>query len=324
MTKFNVQNTTVVVLILLICAIFASAQEENQPSLDTILKNADEKTENYREEFKNLLAQETKTFEIFDKNGNLKKSSVVESNFIIFQSAKDQKVASEYRDVYKVDGKAVGDNQMRANELLTQLAKSDSVEQELKKIQKESLRYDKNLEVTGLTLYQSPILEEYERPYFNFKLAGRENFNNAEVYIVEYQQTKPSPYIIINNESIAEKTLKDSLSLSFNLDLPKSVSRSDVLLRGKLWIDAKTFQLWREERELTAQSESPLVILKTDFEYQPSEFGILVPKQFSLVQYRVKKGEKGSSLAAVKDTQIGFAYSKFKKAGSEVQIIEEN
>ncbi len=324
MIKFNKQNTIIAALILLVCAVFTSAQDENQPSLETILKNADEKTENYREEFKNLLAQETKTFEIFDKNGNLKKSSVVESNFIIFQSAKNQKVASEYRDVYKVDSKVISDNQTRANELLTQLTKSDSVEQELKKIQKESLRYDKNLEVTGLTLYQSPILEQYERPYFNFKLAGREKFNNAEVFIVEYQQTKPSPYIIINDESIAEKTLEDSLSLSFNLDLPKSVGRSDVLLRGKLWIDAKTFQLWREERELTAQSESPLVILKTDFEYQPSEFGILVPKNITLLQYRFKKGEKGSPFAAVKDTQINFVYSKFRKAESEVQIIEEN
>ena len=324
MIKFNLQNTIAAIVILLVCTVFVAAQDENQPSLDTILVNADEKTDNYREEFKNLLAQETKTFEIFDKNGSLKKSSVVESNFIIFQSAKDQRVASEYRDVYKVDNKAIGDSQMRANELLTQLAKSDSVEQELKKIQKESLRYDKNLEVNGLTLYQSPILEEYNRPYFNFKLAGSENFNNAEVYIIEYQQTKPSPYIIINNESGGEKPLKDKLSLSFNLDLPKSVNNSEVLLRGKLWIDTKTLQLWREERELTAKTENPLVILKTDFEYQPSEFEILVPKQISLVQYRIKKSEKGSPLSVVKDTQITFSYSKFRKAASDVQIIEEN
>ncbi|MGI8640441.1 MAG: hypothetical protein ACR2MG_10925 [Pyrinomonadaceae bacterium] len=320
MPKSILQNIICASVFLLICAVIVSAQEENQPSLDTILKNADKKTQNYREEFKNLLAQETKTFEIYDKKGNLKKRSVVESNFIIFQSAKDQNVTSEYRDVYKVDGETVKDNQTRANDLLGQLTKSNSVEQELKKIQKESLRYDKNLEINGLTLLQSPILEDYARPFFNFKLAGRDNFNNSEVYIVEYQQTKPSPYILINEPKSASK----NLSLSFDLDSPKSLNKSNIFLRGKLWIDARTFQIWREERELTAQTENPIVILKTEFGYQPSDYGILVPKQISLVQYGIKKSGKDNQFSAVKNTQVDFVYSKFRKANSDVKIIDEN
>lgn len=302
----------------MICAVFVSAQEENQPNLNAILKNAESRTQNYREEFKNLLADEKKTFEIYDKNGNLKKSSVVESTFVIFQSAKDQNTITEYRDVYKVDGKAVGDNQRRTNDLLNQLAMSSSVEQELKKIQNESLRYDKSLIISGLTLLQSPILEDYARPFFDFKLAGRDVINDAEVYVVEYRQTKPSPYVLINEK----KSSENKLSLGFNLGLPKSLDKSNVFLRGKLWIDAKTFQIWREDRELTAQTENPIVILKTDFEYQPSEFGILVPKQISLVQYEIKKKDK--RIYAVKDTQVDFAYSNFKKANSDVKIIEDN
>ena len=303
---------------LLICSLFVSAQTENQPNLEAILKNAAEKTQNYREEFKNLLAAETKTFQIYDKSGNVRKSAVVESNFIIFHSAKDESVTTEYRDVYKVDGKTVNDNQTRANDLLTQLAKSDSVEQELKKIQKESLRYDKSLIINGLTLFQSPILEDYARPFFDFKLAGRDVVNDSEVYVVEYQQTKPSPYVLINEEKSAEKRL----SLGFNLDLPKSLNKSNVFLRGKLLVDAKTFQIWREDRELTAQTADPIIILKTDFEYQPSEFGILVPKKISFVHYDVKK--KDGQISAVKDAQVDFTYSKFRKANSDVQIIEEN
>ena len=282
------------------------------------------KTQNYREEFKNLLATETKTFEIYNKDGDLKKSSTVESNFIIFQSAKDQSVSSEYRDVYKVDDKNIGDNQTRANDLLNQLAKSSSVEQELKKIQKESLRYDKNLEINGLTLLQSPILEDYARPFFDFKLAGRDVINGSEVYVVEYQQTKPSPYVLINKKGSEVEKNEHSLVLNYNLGLPKSLNSSNVFLRGKLWIDAKTFQLWREERELTAQTANPTVILKSDFEYQPSEFGILVPKKISLVQYDIRKKGKDSQISAVKDTQVDFSYSKFRKANSDVQIIEDN
>ncbi len=320
MPKFILRNVIFIILFLLIGAVFVSAQEESQPSLDTILKNAAGKTQDYREEFKNLLADETKTFEIYDKNGDLKKSSVVESNFIVFQSAKDQSVASEYRDVHKVDGEIVGDNQTRANDLLSQLAKSNSVEDELKKIQKESLRYDKNLEISGLTLFQSPILEDYARPYFDFKLDGRENIDNSEVYVIEYQQTKTSPYVLINDPKASSKRL----SLSFDFNLPKSLDKSNVFLRGKLWIDTKTFQIRREDRELVTQPQNPLVILKTDFEYQPSEYGILVPKKITLVQNIIKKTSKGNQLSAVKNTQVDFAYSKFRKANSDVQIIEDN
>lgn len=312
------QNIMFAVVFLLICAVFVPAQEENQPNLEKILKNAAEKTQNYREELKNFLAEETKTFEIYDKKGGLKKSSVVESNFIIFQSAKDPNVVNEYRDVYKVDGKAVSDNQARTNELLNQLARSNSAELELKKIQNESLRYDRSLTIYGLTLLQSPVLEDYIRPYFDFKLAGRDVVNNSEVYIVEYRQIKPSPYILINEQKSAD----NKLSLSFGFKLPKSLNNSNVFLHGKLWIDAKTFQLWREERELITRTANPVVILKTDFEYQPSEFGILVPKHISLVQYDIRK--KDNQIYAVKDTEVDFAYSKFKKANSDVKIIEDN
>ena len=324
MIKFILRHIIFTCIFIVVCAAFVAAQEETQPNLETILKNADEKTQNYREEFKNLLATETKTFEIYNKDGDLKKSSTVESNFIIFQSAKDQSVSSEYRDVYKVDDKNIGDNQTRANDLLNQLAKSSSVEQELKKIQKESLRYDKNLEINGLTLLQSPILEDYARPFFDFKLAGRDIVNGSEVYVVEYQQTKPSPYVLINKKGSEVEKNEHSLILNYNLGLPKSLNSSNVFLRGKLWIDAKTFQLWREERELTAQTANPTVILKSDFEYQPSEFGILVPKKISLVQYDIRKKGKDSQISAVKDTQVDFSYSKFRKANSDVQIIEDN
>ncbi len=320
MTKFISQRITFALVFILTFIFCVSAQDKIQPDLKTILKNAEEKTQNYREEFKNLLADETKTFEIYDNKGNLKKSSVVESHFIIFQSAKDQNVTTEYRDVYKVDGENVGNSQTRANDLLNELAKSNSVETELKKIQKESLRYDKNLEIYGLTLLQSPVLEDYARPYFDFSLAGRDVIDDSEVYIVEYRQNKSSPYVLINENASAD----GKLALEFDLDLPKSLNKSNVFLHGKLWIDAKTFQIRREERELTAQTANPVIILKSNFEYQASDYDILVPKEISLINYKVRKNSKSKQFSAVKDTKVDFSYSKFKKANSDVQIIEDN
>ena len=65
--------------------------------LPVILDRAEEQTANYQEEFKNLLGQETKTFESFDKKGKSKKQVAVESNFIVYQSPKDAAQVAEIR-----------------------------------------------------------------------------------------------------------------------------------------------------------------------------------------------------------------------------------
>ena len=41
------------------------------PNLETILTEAQKQSEAYRESFRNLLAEETKTFEEFGKNGDV-------------------------------------------------------------------------------------------------------------------------------------------------------------------------------------------------------------------------------------------------------------
>jgi hypothetical protein len=306
----------------LLAAAFAFGQTVNQTiDLNTILLNANEQTNKYRDEFKNLLSEEVKTFETFDKSGDMKKRTVVESNFIIYQSAKDEKVSSEYRNVFKVDGKQVGDNEKRTAELFEKIAKAESIQDELKRIQKESSRYDKTLEVDGVTLFQTPILAEYSKPYFDFKLQGQETVDGADAFVVEYSQTKPSPYVLIDEAS----SDRNKLTLGFNLDLPDQLNKSNIRLRGKLWIDATTFQIRREERELyaqTANSAQPIVLLKSDFEYQPSDFGILVPKRIAFAYYEVKSKDKGREINAKLDTKATFEYAKFTKSDVEVKSNE--
>ena len=308
---------------ILICAFtnFAFGQT-NSPLADvaTIVQKAEAQTEVYVEEFKNLLATETKTFEQFDKNGAVKKQSVIEANFIVYQSLRDKNIISEFRNIIKVDGKSVDDKERTPDEFFAQIQKTGSIEKELQKIQKESSRYDKNLEIQGLTLLQAPVLSDNIRPYFDFQLVSTETIQGNEVFVVSYRQTKKSPYISVN-----EKDSKTSeLSLNFKLDVPDALKKSGVFLRGKLWIDAKTFQLWREERELTAQTANPLVILRTDFEYQPSDYGILVPKQISLVQFNVKKGSQKNQFTTIKNTKVNFDYSRFTKTNVEVKILDDD
>ncbi|MGI8786403.1 MAG: hypothetical protein ACR2HG_01395 [Pyrinomonadaceae bacterium] len=296
-----------------------SPQMSSTPaSLEIILNEAGKQSLNYREAFKNLLAVETKTFEKYDKNGDLKNKTVVVSNFFVYQSSKDEKTSSELRNVVKVDDELVPDSQARADKFLGELQKTTTVEKELEKVQDEGSRYDKTLKITGLTLYEAIALSENLRSVFDFKLLGTENYQGNEVYVVSYQQTKKSPFITIN-----QKESKDAgLKANFDVSLPGSLKKTDIFLRGKLWIDAKTFQLWREERELAVQTATPIVALETVFEFTPSDFEILVPKQISLLENVIKKS-KDKQFEAIKDTKVTFDYSKFRKSETDVQILDD-
>ena len=307
-------------LVLLCVGLFTAQTAEVTVNLTEILQNANLQTQKYEAEFKNLLAAETKTFETFDREGNVKKRTVIESNFIVLQSEKNTNgsVTAEYRSVTKVDGKEVGDVEKRNADLFEQIAKAKSVKEELERIQKESSRYDKNIEISGFTLLQAPVLDDVLRPFFEFSMLDREVIGGREVFVVSYRQTKQSPNILINQKNFNNQ----GLILSFEADLPDSFKKSDVFLRGKLWIDAETFQIWREERELTAAKDSNnFVLQRSDFEYQPSDFGILVPKQISLVQNKVKKTD--GKFTETKNLKVSFTYSRFRKSNVDVQILDD-
>lgn len=168
----------------------ASPTPATVASLETILTEAEKQVAFYQETFKDLLAVETKTFEKYDKNGELKDETVIESNFFVYQSSKDEKTSAELRNVVKADGKLVPDSQARADRFLTELQKSKTVEKELEEIQDEGLRYDKTLKISGFTLFEAIALASNLRAVFDFKLLGSENYQGREVYLVNYQQTK--------------------------------------------------------------------------------------------------------------------------------------
>ncbi len=287
------------------------------PSLDVILAESQKQTDFYRETFKNLLADELKTFEEFDKKGVSDKKSTVKSSFLVYQSGKNSKTTAELRNVLEVNGKLIPDSQKRGEEFLAELDKQTTLESELKKLEKESSKYDNSWTVYGLTLNEAVALAPNLRPVFDFKLLGMESYQGNEVYVVSYQQTKKSENIMVDNK----KSSPDQLNLNLSPDLPGSLKKEGVFLRGKLWIDAKTFQIWREERELTAQVSQPIVVLSSIFEYQTSDYGILVPKNILLTVYNTKKD--GGKYLTVKDTTIGFEYSKFRQTNVDVKILDE-
>lgn len=288
--------------------------------LKTILSEATKQVDVYRETFKDLLATETKTFEDYNKNGDLRDAKVIESNFLVYQSAKDSKSTAELRNVTKVDDELVPESQSRADQFLAELEKTSTTDKELEKVEKEGLRYDKTLRIYGFTINQGIVLSENLRPVFEFKLLGTETYRGSEVYVVSYQQIKKSPYITVNEKASDAK----GGTADFDADIPSALKKSDKFLRGKLWFDKNTFQLWREERQLTVKTRTaPLVVIESIFEYAPSEFGVLVPKKISLLENEIKKVGKGEEYTAQKNMLVNFDYSKFRKTNVEVLISDD-
>lgn len=295
-----------------------SSQLKIMPTIETILTEAEKQTQTYRETFKDLLASETKTFEHYDKNGDLQQQTVVESDFLVYQSPKAQSVA-ELRNVVRVDGKPIPDSQKRSERFFAELAKQTTFERELEKIEKEGSRYDKTLDISGLTLFEGGVLSAKLQPFFDFKLLGTENHDGNDVFVVAYRQTKKSPYVSIN----AKDSEASDASFDFKFDLPGQLKNADAFLNGKFWIDAKTYQIRREERTLTVQNASPIVVMETTFDYQPSDYEILVPKKITLVANAVRRDSKDEPYTAEKDAKVNFEYSKFRKTNVDVKILDD-
>lgn len=283
-----------------------------QIPLVEILNKADHQRQIYEETFKNIFAEERKSYKGFDRDGNLKKSYQVESNFLVYQSNRNAEVITEYRNVTKFDGKNIALNEQNSERFFNDLLQSNSVSEELSKIKYQSSRYERDFVVSDLTLRQSPVLAEHIRPYFDFKIIGIEN----GLYLIQYQQIKKSPFVLVNDSQSTETRL----TMDFGVALPKPIRETNARVRGKLWIDANSFQICREERELTIQPENvpnPLVVFQVNFEFGKENLEILVPKQISLISYLLKLQKK--VLIAVKDAELNFEYSEFSSMNVKVK-----
>ncbi|MGH9821056.1 MAG: hypothetical protein ACRD43_12895, partial [Pyrinomonadaceae bacterium] len=186
----------------------------------------------------------------------------------------------------------------------------------IEQLSKESSRYDGDLVISGMTLFQSPVLSTNLRPFFEFKLKGTAMIDGAQVYEVTYQQTRETPLITVNTKNDLPRD--QGFDYEVDSDAGKNLNGR---VRGTLWIDAETFQIRREHRELTVQPEgasSPMPAIVNDFDFQPSDFGILTPKKITHNQSRVRsKGEQ-----PIKQIGVTMEYSNFSKPDVEVKSSE--
>ena len=81
-------------------------------------------------------------------------------------------MATEYRDVRLVNGKAVDNRGERALTLLTKAARADSLDKELEAIDRETGRYEFRRHLRGFTISQAAVPKPSDM--FHVEVAGRD------------------------------------------------------------------------------------------------------------------------------------------------------
>ena len=276
---------------------------------DEIVRRAADEIKRYREEFRNLLALETKTFRIYDKSSELKKQRVIISNFLVYDLANEMGQTTEFRNVLSVDGKPIADGERRAVQMFEKVSRAETSAKELDRVQKESLRFDEQIKMYGLTLFQAIALNESIRDVIDFRLTGKEHLLGTEAYVLDYQQLKPSTFINAGSRTVGGGIL------DYEFDT-NGIGPVDPRISGKLWVDSKTFQIVREERKLwvhAPQLNRPALLTSTEFDFEKSKYGIRTPKHISHTEYRVEKDRPGT-----KFIEIMYDYSSFTRPDVEV------
>ena len=309
-----VSTHVLIAMAIIYCSLSINAQTVQ---IEDILVNAAQQASTYSEAFKNLLAEEIKLFETFDKNGNKKVKRTVGSTFIVYglQNAEGQIV--EFRNVTTAEGKPIGRTENRAQIFFEKVASAGNSAKERQQLADESLRYDPEIKIDGLTLFQALPLAVNIRPALEFTRLPDEILGGRKLIVLTYKQVKPSSAIRTSTDANGSSA---ETSMAFDLDL-KIEPAGTERLRGTFWIDAETFQTRREVRELTAQPQNfpaPVVISKTEFNYSDSLFDILTPATIIYTDYNLDK----KKLVSFPDLRVTFTYSKFSKADVEVKSAE--
>ena len=285
--------------IIILCVVGTAAVRGQQPTLplEEILKKAGTRLREYVDAFKELHAEETQKTEEYDDDG-LKKRREIVSDLIVYQSPINDSIAVEYRNVRSIDGKAIGGRDKRALQLFENVARAGDVRKELERIDRESRRYDLNSSFYGFTLHQGLPLEESSIRHFRYTVTGIERIDGHEVIAIQYQQISQIPGVINK------------------LSLPRKLAGAAPVYRGRLWLDRETFRLRREEREMTLEHPSlkrPLVVVKHEFNYSESPFGILTPTRIELTSFTRGKDSADGTPELLIGGKVTFEYGPFRR-----------
>ena len=284
----------------------ANGQKLSDSELRTFLTRATEKTYEYSSIFKNLTVEETKTFETFGKDGKLKSQKKVLSDLIIYEPENSKGNLGEFRNVREINGKKIENSDKRTVKLFAELTDVKSFEEELKKLNKESSRFDENLSVYGFTLWQAVPLASNIISSFKFEEIGRENVEGNEALVIKFQQTTVNP------------------DINLKIDAPDFLEISNTFSRGVIWLDLKNYKILRLTTEVTVDSAKftePFVVSRYEYYYQPSSFEIYLPRKIVTENFNPQADKKiklllktgKTKLRSQLQTRLIMEYKNFSK-----------
>lgn len=285
--------------------------------MENLLQKAETQSQNYSKTFQNLSAEETKTISNFKRDGSLDEKRVVKSIFVVYQSP-NAVYPQEFRNVVEFNGKNVARSDQETVEFFTKLAKADTTDAEFKKLRNESLRYDGSRISWGMTLSQPRPFSENLKANFKFRAVGKEKIEGRDVWIIEYEQTKASPYILSNP---TDKEEKAKTATRYNMPVSDGLRPTNPLMKGVIRLDAETGQIWRNQFKIILHPTKltrPVEANEITYEYQSSEFGILTPKKFVIKSYRIN-GKNDKDLVVRNDSEIVYEYAKFSEFKTETK-----
>lgn len=264
-------------LVLLAPGAFSSAQNAapTPPSapaqVDAVdfLNVASQEVQKYIETFGDLTADETRKIEIFDEHGFPKKSRTMTSSLVVYRLQSDPKQVTEYRDIATVDGKPISDHADRAVKIWQELSHERSPEAEEQRIISESERYDYGVKESDLTLKQGLPLRQECRGDFEFRELPAAQVAGRDARVFEYRQIHPCSEI------------------KYQLARPEQFAAAPLVNQGRIWLDAGTAQVIREQREVYVGSDphTQWRIVHMSFDYAPSTFGLLLPSAIRIEIY---------------------------------------
>ena len=306
---------------------FAQAQTAT-PNVQELVRKYLTRTEEYSTAFKNLSAEETKYIENYEADGTLKNYRTIVSELLVYQAAKAEIAPAEYRSVRSVDSKPLPNAEKRALKMFEDITKAKSVNDEWDRVFKEWSKYDQGQAWWGFTINQGVALKS-SLAYFVFALLGEEEIAGRKSYVVFYRQVAPSP-----NYTGPTYLVDNIRKLDAYRNLP-------VLFVGKLWLDAETYQLHREERAMViylptaklgytthaqlreilsgarANELDKLFPARWRLIYQASEFGIMTPKQIEISFYHHFYQPKTEAGLGIPELRLGhrtrYDYGAFKR-----------
>ena len=288
-------------------SIGALAQQKTESAftpaqLEELLDRLGAHTETYKETFKDLTAQERRTFELLAPDGTVLKQNRLVADLIVYLSQRNANRATEFRNIREVDGQRVEKQDVRLEKLFERLKKDDSADKELGRIIKESTRYDFGYRLSGYLFYKAMATWKILRPLFEYEVAGRERVGERELLEIKFKQKQFS---------------KDMFGLDGIFD---PALFTGPMMRGAYWVDPDTAQIWREHHELffrNNQSAETYKVVEVDFDFASSKFEVFLPRRVMLQHFKLLKPKKGEPLRMYRSAKVVSDLSDFQRFNTE-------